>query len=601
MSAVADVPVPIQIALAQVTGARISGSAVTRVRTSGRRDGSQAVSPVWRRRIGVPCRCGRRQWDIRDAARSAGLVSVDDRNATVRPEDAGWRVRHHAARGAGPRRRRPVARPGRRRLDLGPHRRRGRLRPFPRPSACGSAHRRSRSAYAMSRPISARVAAGRVVSHDRPVGRLPVHRQRRPAPFVQATRVVTGGKESPATDGVEFVDGDHEIVVFVSPREPPKSTVDNALSTEALVERFKSEKVFWQQFLIAEQIVERRDTSVIPSLIGWLTHEDRHIRGNAAFIVGRLGDPRGFQVIAEILADRSDRPEGQGIPRGRRHGRYHAASQIGTDRYYAAHLLGDLRDPQAVPILVSLLKDPEVNYIVPWALGQIGDKRAIGPLINALDDDSPSMRVLAIYALETLNAKEAIPRLMALLDDPPDVEFRRTGVSRRCGQGRYREAAIARVRDARRETRCATSEARGSPPPCRPARPACRSRPTTIGMYFLRLVPGLLFDALADPRQRLDAVAGVEPRRVGEMLEPFALGQPGVVLERALRGVEQAVQLDLLRAIERLAAAPRCCASALCRSCRRPSPGARLADSTSVNSSGGASLISLRSLSSSVA
>jgi hypothetical protein len=48
---------------------------------------------------------------------------------------------------------------------------------------------------------------------------------------------------------------------------------------------------------------------------------------------------------------------------------------------------------------------------------KIGDKRAVGPLLDALDDDSPSMRVLSIYALETLNATEAIPRLISLQDD----------------------------------------------------------------------------------------------------------------------------------------------------------------------------------------
>jgi HEAT repeat protein len=69
--------------------------------------------------------------------------------------------------------------------------------------------------------------------------------------------------------------------------------------------------------------------------------------------------------------------------------------------------LGDHRDPRPVPILVLLLKDGEVNSIVPWALDPIGDKRAVGPLLDVLDDDSPSMRVLSIYALETLNAKEA--------------------------------------------------------------------------------------------------------------------------------------------------------------------------------------------------
>ena len=125
----------------------------------------------------------------------------------------------------------------------------------------------------------------------------------------------------------------------------------------------------------------------------------------------------------EILNDRSDRPEGQGIAGASSDGRYHVARQIAADRYYAAHLLGDLRDPRAVPVLVPLLKDGEVNSIVPWALGEIGDKRAIGPLLDALDDDSPTMRVLAIYALETLHAKEALPRLISLLNDDRKSNF----------------------------------------------------------------------------------------------------------------------------------------------------------------------------------
>ena len=242
-------------------------------------------------------------------------------------------------------------------------------------------------------------------------------------PFVAATRVAVDGREAPATAGVELADGDHEVVVFVTPRERPQPTVDKTLSSAALVEQFKSEKVFWRQFATAKEIVGRRDTSVLTSLAGWLSHEDRHVRGNVAFVFAGLGDPRGFQAITDILTDRSDRPEGQGIAIAPSDGRYRVARQIATDRYYAAHLLGDLRDGKAVPILVALLNDPEVNSIVPWALGEIGDRRAVGPLLNALDDDSPSMRVLAIYALETLKAKEALPRLTALLDDHRKSNF----------------------------------------------------------------------------------------------------------------------------------------------------------------------------------
>jgi hypothetical protein len=238
-------------------------------------------------------------------------------------------------------------------------------------------------------------------------------------PFVGVTRTTLDGVETPAGAGVELANGTHELVVFVTPRESPKPTVDRTLSPGRLVEQFKAEKMFFRQFEIAEAIVARHDPSVLPSLVAWLSHEDRHVRGNVAFIFAGLGDPRGFKVITAILTDQSERPEGQ----GRVSGQYDVRRQIAADRYYAAHLLGDLRDPRAIPILVPLLKDKKVNSIAPWALGQIGDPRAIGPLINTLGDASPSLRVGAIYALETLHAREAVPRLTSLLNDHARTNF----------------------------------------------------------------------------------------------------------------------------------------------------------------------------------
>jgi HEAT repeat protein len=129
-------------------------------------------------------------------------------------------------------------------------------------------------------------------------------------------------------------------------------------------------------------------------------------RGNAAFIFARLGDDRGFQVIKVILEDRSTiravfelDSAGQPSPR----------QQIRADRYYAAHLFGDLRDMRAVPILIPLLKDEEVKLIVPWSLEEIGDTSAISALIGALGDNSVEMRAAALRSLEKLQAKEAAP------------------------------------------------------------------------------------------------------------------------------------------------------------------------------------------------
>jgi HEAT repeat protein len=197
-------------------------------------------------------------------------------------------------------------------------------------------------------------------------------------------------------------------------------TAHSGESARDLVEQFKSSTVFWKQFEVAEKIVTLHDKSVLEDLEPWLSNEDMHLRGNAAFIFASLGDERGFQVINSILEDRSTKRavseiDSTGSPSLR--------LQIRNDRYYAVHLFGDLRDSRAVPILIPLLKDRDINEGVPWSLGEIGDKSAIPPLIETLGDNSPDMRVLAIYALEKLKAKEALPQLRALLDDDEKIHF----------------------------------------------------------------------------------------------------------------------------------------------------------------------------------
>jgi len=200
-------------------------------------------------------------------------------------------------------------------------------------------------------------------------------------------------------------------------------TIDATQTSNALVEQFKNEKVFWKQIEIAKAIAGKHEPTVLPPLADWLAHRDRHIRGNVAFIFASFGDPRGLQTIADILADRSERPEGQGIASAPSDGRYRFERQVAADRYYAARLLGDLKDPLGIALLVPLLDDPETRSIVPWSLGQIGDKRAVTPLIAALDNDDPSNRVLVIYALEALHAKEAVPRLLTMLNDDRKSSF----------------------------------------------------------------------------------------------------------------------------------------------------------------------------------
>jgi HEAT repeat protein len=45
------------------------------------------------------------------------------------------------------------------------------------------------------------------------------------------------------------------------------------------------------------------------------------------------------------------------------------------------------------------LKDKEIGLVVPWALGEIGDKSAIPALTEMLSDNDLSMRAQATRAL----------------------------------------------------------------------------------------------------------------------------------------------------------------------------------------------------------
>jgi HEAT repeat protein len=127
-----------------------------------------------------------------------------------------------------------------------------------------------------------------------------------------------------------------------------------------------------------------------------------------------------------ILAELKDT-----TPRADREGRIRSDGRPDTDgiqqkrqdRYYAVHVLGLLKDKRAVPDLIPFLKDTEINYKVAWALGEIGDPEAIEPLIEALGDKNPDVRVIAIGSLAKLEAHSAVPRLRLLLKDTQKSSF----------------------------------------------------------------------------------------------------------------------------------------------------------------------------------
>lgn len=193
-----------------------------------------------------------------------------------------------------------------------------------------------------------------------------------------------------------------------------------------LLTEFQAAQSFIDQFEVCEQIAALGDTRALPVLEPYLVHEDRHLRGNAAYVFGRLDDPRGVETLLGILKDFSPRKHGQSPLFGFGNSppcpadeicEAESRAEIKSDRYYAVHLMGKLKDARVVEDLLELLADETMNYNAAWALGQIGDPRAVDPLIGSLADPDTHMRVSAVLALVELGAAEAIPYILELLDD----------------------------------------------------------------------------------------------------------------------------------------------------------------------------------------
>ncbi len=142
----------------------------------------------------------------------------------------------------------------------------------------------------------------------------------------------------------------------------------------------------------------------VPALIEALKDKDNdlYIRGNAAYALGEIKDPQAVPPLIEALKDEDL-----------------------VVRRVAAYALGKIKDPLAVPPLIEALKDEDlvvrregwrVRLAAVHALGQIKDPRAFEPLIEALKDADTDVRQNAAYALGMIGDKRAISALDGRLD-----------------------------------------------------------------------------------------------------------------------------------------------------------------------------------------
>ncbi len=137
------------------------------------------------------------------------------------------------------------------------------------------------------------------------------------------------------------------------------------------------------------------DSKVLDLVLPLMEHQESAMREAATFTIGRSADKRAVAPLIKALEDRRETVQtlaclglGQ-IDDGRVApaliSTLKDASKQDTVRAACAYAIGARRIGSAVPALLAALDDNrgETQRLAAWALGQLGEAKAVGPLIRA--------------------------------------------------------------------------------------------------------------------------------------------------------------------------------------------------------------------------
>ncbi|MGB2727119.1 MAG: HEAT repeat domain-containing protein [Halobacteriota archaeon] len=130
----------------------------------------------------------------------------------------------------------------------------------------------------------------------------------------------------------------------------------------------------------------------------------------------------------------------------------------------AAEVLGEIGDERAVEPLINALRDADytVQRGAAEALGKIGDKKAVEPLITTLKTEDEYLRERAAEALGEIGDKKAVePLINALKDEDESVRSSATEALGQIGDARAVEPLIDALKDEDWYVRCNAAEALG--------------------------------------------------------------------------------------------------------------------------------------------
>ncbi len=197
-------------------------------------------------------------------------------------------------------------------------------------------------------------------------------------------------------------------------------------AVEPLCKLLESNASSWGREAAVKALVKLGDLRAIEPLIKALEDKEEKVSGAAARALAMLGDARAVEPLIVALGFKY-----WGNPKAAAEalvelGEYSVDPLIKAIEDYPENrdeilfILQDLGNSRAVePVIKALLEDKDeyIRNIAAKVLGELGDTRAVDPLIKALGDKYDETRISAAKSLGKLGDARAVEPLIKTLDD----------------------------------------------------------------------------------------------------------------------------------------------------------------------------------------
>lgn len=197
------------------------------------------------------------------------------------------------------------------------------------------------------------------------------------------------------------------------------------------IEKLRSARKWRDRAFAAELLGRVGGAKAVPALLETVNAtrtEDSDVREIALRALARIADPGAVEPLIRALATADAWLAPRIADILARHGELAVEPLVAvlTDsarqpaRAWAANVLGEVRAQRAFPALVRALGDPddEVRAKSATALGRLGDRRAVGYLLeHLLTDPAPFVRLRIASSLGQFGGPEVTDRLVRALGD----------------------------------------------------------------------------------------------------------------------------------------------------------------------------------------